>query len=1295
MIVRWLVIKCLQLLLLLVLIITATLGWLNHSERARIQLVEHSVALINRFTGQTIRFSHGHSSHLGHWSLSQISVTNAQQHISIDQLEIDWHWFELLNQGLVLDQLRIEQVTITSNAPSSDSQLPSLVDIWASLPRMQINQFAVQLNNSGNQISLTGSIATHQPSFAGRGSIGASVNEQNINLSFHTLDGDEFWLNIEHEQASLSGHLRPRGDWRLAIEQLEGSWENNQGQFSGVLSLAVGLDQLQIDAGTLLLNGQPASLNGFIGAEDSELRVVAEALDLAPIQRWLPELSGQLSVNGYLVNGWQQLAFDGYLDIFGELYEQPLDFYSQTTANTNVISVETAQARWGESLVSLSGDYRIAEQTLSASLDWQNVSDQQWHYWVKTWPGDLTLTTQGALTWQGKINDLTASGGASAFGRYQNSPIKISISDALLDFNQITLNAATLQSDNNQLDLTGKLNWRDDYVEFAANDLLLADTLVRQFVALPNELTFAIAGELSGSGPITQPAVTAKLSANSSVMGEPIAAELSLYSQDLQAFKLNNLSVQNGNAQASGVFELSPLSAELDVQLNNFGINPNLVPNIEQLNVSLSDIFASGDITTRWQNNELDAAGSIQLSAQVAEQPLRLNWQGSGSWPSSSQHRIELNYSGAQAQLAASIDNRQLTGELAWQSLSADLLRGLAINLPKDIQGASQGTLTIAGPIDNPQLSIDATAEGMLVSFDTPWLAELEADASANDWQLTQLSLAFGEQGALSATGTYNHNTLAIESEFRIPELAYWLGEESQLQGSLLGGLSVQGSPAQPEINSWLNWRSSRFDSRLNSAVVTTQNQYQLVGELLDSKGQRIQLTIATPVQPLALWADNWQQHPFEASLFVRSDSSVLAPIFRDRPEQDFQGLLAADLNINGTLASPSWQGSASIQDGYYANATYGSVVRDLDLDLSAQGLAVEVRANARDDNGGNLRLNGRINWPDQRPDWWQPFIDVRMNADEARLVRRTDIDATADGRLRVSGFWQDLTIDGDIDVAPLTIRIVESNNAVAQLNIVEETQANQSETTTEGDFAPNGQWQVTARTEQRAQLYMIGLVAELRGEVQVTDSLRTPVVGGQFSIVRGSYTAFGKVFTINSGTVQVQGNQINLDITARYTGPNINVDLRITGNQDRIELALSSDDGQRSSDEILTELLFGKRIEALTPIEAIELAAAVNSLRSTSQNLGLLGELDFFGLDALRVNPTFGDDNLSGFSLQAGKYLSNQIYLQVESNTNFGEESSTTGSLQWQITPNSNIELYTGETSGSGGLQFQWQREY
>src|SRR3546814_9936463 len=82
--------------------------------------------------------------------------------------------------------------------------------------------------------------------------------------------------------------------------------------------------------------------------------------------------------------------------------------------------------------------------------------------------------------------------------------------------------------------------------------------------------------------------------------------------------------------------------------------------------------------------------------------------------------------------------------------------------------------------------------------------------------------------------------------------------------------------------------------------------------------------------------------------------------------------------------------------------------------------------------------------------------------------------------------------------------------------------------------------------------------------------------------------------------------------------------------------------------DEIMARLLFGGSVTELSALEAVQLAASLNSLRGGGGGLNPLGKLrSATGLSRLRI---LGADEATGrgTALSAGFYLGDDIYLEV-----------------------------------------------
>ena len=110
---------------------------------------------------------------------------------------------------------------------------------------------------------------------------------------------------------------------------------------------------------------------------------------------------------------------------------------------------------------------------------------------------------------------------------------------------------------------------------------------------------------------------------------------------------------------------------------------------------------------------------------------------------------------------------------------------------------------------------------------------------------------------------------------------------------------------------------------------------------------------------------------------------------------------------------------------------------------------------------------------------------------------------------------------------------------------------------------------------------------------------------------------------------------------------PSAYVAINVSGPASDPRVTFSSTPGL-PQDEILARILFGDSIGSLSTLQAVQLAASLNTLRGSGRGLNPLGKLrSATGFDRLRIlaeNESAG----RGTALAIGKYVANDVYLEV-----------------------------------------------
>jgi translocation and assembly module TamB len=189
--------------------------------------------------------------------------------------------------------------------------------------------------------------------------------------------------------------------------------------------------------------------------------------------------------------------------------------------------------------------------------------------------------------------------------------------------------------------------------------------------------------------------------------------------------------------------------------------------------------------------------------------------------------------------------------------------------------------------------------------------------------------------------------------------------------------------------------------------------------------------------------------------------------------------------------------------------------------------------------------------------------------------------------------------------------------------------------------------------------------------------------------LVRGQVSVVGKTFKLDSGTVTLPpGDEISpeIDVVAIHSGVNLETTVQIAGPVANPEITFSSVP-DLPQDEIIAKMLFNKSAAGLSPIEAVQLAAALAELTGGGGG----GVTDFarktLGVDVLRVD---SDDTESDASpaLNVGKYVTDGVYVGVKQGIT--PESSSV-SVEVEITPNISVDSNVRQNGASEtGVKFK-----
>jgi len=415
--------------------------------------------------------------------------------------------------------------------------------------------------------------------------------------------------------------------------------------------------------------------------------------------------------------------------------------------------------------------------------------------------------------------------------------------------------------------------------------------------------------------------------------------------------------------------------------------------------------------------------------------------------------------------------------------------------------------------------------------------------------------------------------------------------------------------------------------------------------------------------------------------------------------EHVVNGELTAEFALRGTLTDPLLTGNAIVENGRYENAESGTILEAVYIALRAEGRTLYIeRFDATDGGAGKIDAAGRITL---EPEDGFP-LEARLTVAQAHLVRRDDISATASGELELSGSVADMLVVGHVDVGPANIVIPERLPA-EELTVVEVTEINDPEgpldETEQAKLeeelqeagGPTIRLNIQLRSDGRVFVRGPGLDSEWRGDLQLGGTAGDPRLAGSLLVIRGTLSFLGKRFELAESTLTFDADSPPspyLNVLAVHEARDLVARLRLTGEFSSLDLDISSEP-PLPQDEILAQVLFGRNLSEISPVQALQLARYAAVFSGRVKGLRLLGgPTELPGIDRLDIK---SGANLLETTVGFGKYLSDNVYVEVEQG--IGPESSR-ATVEIELTPELSVEAAAGANRHNSVGLF-WKKDY
>lgn len=566
-----------------------------------------------------------------------------------------------------------------------------------------------------------------------------------------------------------------------------------------------------------------------------------------------------------------------------------------------------------------------------------------------------------------------------------------------------------------------------------------------------------------------------------------------------------------------------------------------------------------------------------------------------------------------------------------------------------------------------------------------------------------RLALVYG-RGKISAAGSLDAKRVKLDADLEKMDLDIPPGLVApDLAGTANGHLSIEGDSVHPSASLNLHIEDIRSKDltskkiqlpRVDVEATVTGGAAKINAQAQSPKKGSIKANVSVPVnfslQPVAFSVP--PQGALKGLVEGRTDLSTLA-VFIPSPDHELTGQADARFDIGGTTASPQVSGSFQVEKGTYQNLAQGTVLKDLQIDVTASGRRIEI-AKLRATDGGKGTLSGQ-GWIDvDVANHFPMSIDIVLS--NLELIRRPDATAILSGTLKATGADGKIEMNGQLETSTGEVLLQKPHPvSIAEMNVIEIHGGSAPPPAQTASAVAPSNVTVSIKINMPGKVFVRGrgLDSEWKGDLTVSGAGGKQVFTGSLTTVRGNFDFLGKRFNVTNGVIRFYGGNLSastMDLTAEAQAKDITARLLLRGPFASPEIKLESDPPY-PSDEILARVLFNRAAGNISPTQAVRLADALRTLSGRGSVLDFLGRTrQVLGLEQLEVRDVAKSSKQTEMGVGIGKYLTEDIYVDVEKGV-----SNETGkvSARIDITPHITIEGEAGLISE--GIGILWKKDY